>query len=132
MHNFDKYPELTNSQMAIYEFDSPHKQIKEGFVGLVEKVTDGDTILIKTDFRDFDFPIRLAYINAPELNEGGKESKEWLNNQILGNEVYIKINPKNRVGKFGRLIGDVFYGGTSMSQLSLMTGNARVFGSDLE
>lgn len=130
--NFDKHPELTNSQLNIYGFDSPHKQIIEGFMGLVKKVTDGDTISVETDFRDFETKVRLAYINAPEMNEGGEESKLWLEDQILGQEVYIKVNPNNRVGKFGRIIGDVFSGGTSMSQLSLMTGNAMIFGSEFK
>jgi endonuclease YncB( thermonuclease family) len=132
MHNFNLFPELTNAQMPIYYFDSPHKQITEGFIGKVDKVTDGDSIRIETDFRDFIFPVRLAYINAPELSEGGEESKSWLEEQLLGEEVYVKINPDNRVGKFGRIIGDVFLGGVSMSQLSLMTGHSLPFGRKFE
>jgi endonuclease YncB( thermonuclease family) len=130
MVDFDKFPELTNAQLAIYGFDSPHKQITEGFMAEVVKVTDGDSIRVETDFRDFIFPVRLAYINAPELSEGGAESKSFLENQILGEEVYVKVNPNNRVGKFGRIIGDVFHGGASMSQLALMTGNAFAFGEE--
>lgn len=129
-HDFNKFPELTNNQMQFYYYESPHKQILEGFIGKVVKVTDGDTIRLKTDFRDFLTIVRLAYINAPELNEGGAESKSFLENQILNKEVYVKINPDNRVGKWGRIIGDVFHGGMSMSELALMTGNAFKFGEE--
>ena len=127
MHDFKKFPELTNNQMQFYYWDSPHKQITDGFIGKVVKVTDGDTIRVMTDFRNFDFPIRLRGINAPEMKEGGAQSKNWLESQILNEEVYIGIDRTNRVGKFGRLIGDVILGGQSMSELSLMLGYSEVF-----
>ena len=119
VHDFNRFPELTNSQAVLYYFDSPHKQIFEDFHAKVVKVTDGDSIRVSWQERDFDFPIRLAYINAPELNEGGKESRSWLEEQILDKEVLIQINPDNRVGKFGRIIGNVIFGGESMSYASL-------------
>ena len=127
-HDFVKFPELTNSQATIYYWDSPHQQIFESFEARVVKVTDGDSIRVETDFRDFDFPVRFAYINAPEMNEGGAESKSWLENQILGKDVFIKINPNNRVGKFGRIIGEVMFGGESMSAASLREMHSVPFG----
>jgi len=129
-HNFKTQPELTNNQMQFYYWDSPHKQIVEGFMARVVKVTDGDTVRVFSDLRSFDFPIRMSRIQAKEMGEGGEQSKNWLEKQILGNEVYIQINPNNRVGKFGRLIGDVIQGGQSMSDLSLMMGQSIIFGSD--
>ena len=84
-HDFKRFPELTNNQMQFYYFESPHKQIVEGFLAKVIKVTDGDTIRVYTDSRNFDFPVRLANIDAPELGEGGEVSKSWLTSQILGN-----------------------------------------------
>lgn len=130
MPDFEKNPELTNGQMNLYYFESPHKQIVEGFIARVEKVTDGDTIRVSTNFRDFEFPIRFAYINSPELSEGGSESKSWLEGRIMGEEVYIKINPNNRVGKFGRLIGEVFHRGMSVNQESLNLGFSKRFGEN--
>lgn len=129
-HDFKRFPELTNSQMQFYYFDSPHQQITHGFIGEVVKVTDGDSIRVKADFRDFDFPVRFAKINAPEMNEGGAESKSWLENELMGEEVYIKVNPNNRVGKFGRIIGEVFLFGLSMSQESLREGHSKPFGQE--
>ncbi|NHZ84429.1 MAG: hypothetical protein GWP19_00935 [Planctomycetia bacterium] len=126
-HDFKRFPELTNSQMQFYYFDSPHKQITEGFIADVVKVIDGDTIRVETSFRDFDFPIRFVNINAPELKKGGLESAKWLQSQLLNEEVYIKIDSTNRVGKWGRLLGDVILGGQSMSDLSLMMGYSEEF-----
>jgi len=130
MHDFKKHPELTNNQMQFYYWDSPHKQITEGFLAEVVKVTDGDTIRVKTDFRDFDFPIRLTNIDAPELKEGGLASQDFLSKEILGEEVYVNIDFRNRLGKFGRLIGDVIFAGQSMSDASLNLGFSKPFGSE--
>ena len=127
-HDFKKFPELTNNQMAFYYWDSPHKQITEGFIADVVKVTDGDTIRVRATFTDFDFPIRLARIQAKELKEGGEESASWLRSQILNKEVYVAINSKNRVGKFGRLIGDIILGGDSMSDASIRSFRSVPFG----
>lgn len=127
-HDFKKFPELTNNQIQFYYWDSPHKQLFEGFLAKVVKVSDGDTIRATMQERDFDFPIRLRGIDAPEIEEGGLASAKWLRDKILGEEVYVQIDPKNRVGKFGRLIGDVIYGGDSMSDAALREGRAVVFG----
>ena len=126
-HDFKLFPELTNNQMQFYYWDSPHKQITEGFIADVVKVTDGDTIRVETSFRDFDFPVRLRDIDAPETDDGGLKSALWLKEQILGEEVYIQVDRTNRVEKWGRLLGDVISGGQSMSQLSLDTGHSEVF-----
>lgn len=128
VHDFKKFPELTNNQMQIYYFESPHKQIVEDFRGEVVRVTDGDTITLRVDFRDFDFPLRFLDTNAPELNEdGGLESKEWLAQQIEGKEVEVKMNRKNRVGRFGRLLGKILFRGVDMNDESIRTGHALPF-----
>ena len=44
----------------------------------VVKVVDGDTVRLETDFRDFDFPLRVLGIDSLELHEGGQEAKEYL------------------------------------------------------
>lgn len=119
-HDFKKFPELTNTQAQFYYWDSPHKQIFEDFRAQVIKVIDGDTVTVKAQFRDFDFKIRMARIQAPELkDDGGLESKDWLSARIKGQEVIIGIDARNRVGKFGRLIGEIIFGGDNMSDASL-------------
>ena len=130
-HDFEKFPELTNNQMSLFYFESPHKQIFENFTADVVKVTDGDTIRVRWQERDFDFPIRIAHIQAPELNEGGRESGDWLRDKILNEEVEIIIDRNNRVGKFGRIIGQVFHGGFDVGAESLSTGHSVPFGQDV-
>jgi len=123
-HDFNRFPELTNRQMDIYYFMSPHKQITEDFRAKVVKVHDGDTIRVECDFRDFDFPIRIADLAAPELNEkGGVESQSWLENKILNKEVDIELTPQ-RVEKWGRLLARVLFTGMSMAEESIAMGKA--------
>lgn len=118
-HNFKLFPELTNRQMQLYYFDSPHQQITDNFDAVVVKVTDGDTIRVETDFRDFSFPIRFSNIAAPEVNEeGGKESKSWLENQIMGEEIMVLVNKQNRVEKWGRLLGEIMHMGININEAS--------------
>ena len=38
-HDFINYPELTNNQMNFYYFESPHKQITENFINVVNVIT---------------------------------------------------------------------------------------------
>ena len=128
MHDFKRFPELANSQMDLYYFESPHKQIVADFRATVVKVHDGDTITLRTEFRDFDFPLRFLDTNAPELSEpGGLESKDWLKSKIEGLEVEILIDPDQRVGKFGRLLGKVLSGGMNINEESILTGKATTF-----
>ena len=127
-HDFKRFPELTNSQMASYYFESPHKQIGENFIGKVVKVTDGDTIRIETDFRDFSFPIRFMDTDAPEMNtREGLQSQKWLENEILGQEVEILVNQQNRVDKWGRLLGEVLFQGQNYNKLSMILNYAVKF-----
>lgn len=126
-HDWKNFPELTNAQMGELEFLSPHVQIKNDFRCVVVRVVDGDTIRVKCDFRDFDFPVRLGSIDAPEMNAGGEIAKAWLKDMIEGQEVEIKIDSNNRVGKYGRLLGDVYSMGMSMSEAMMSLGLALPF-----
>ena len=109
--------------MQFYDFDSPHKQITDNFSARVVKVTDGDTVRVKWQERNFDFPIRLSNLAAPELNEvGGKASQRWLEQEVLGKEVDIILS-KSRVEKWGRLLADIMHMGMSMSSLSVVNGH---------
>ncbi len=126
--DFELRPELPNSQMEIYYFQSPHIQILEDFRATVVKVIDGDTIRLRWSERDFDFPLRFLDTNAPEMNEpGGKRSKKWLESQILNEEVDILIDKAQRVGKWGRLLGKVIHMGMNINDLSIMMGFATSF-----
>lgn len=126
-HDFQQFPELTNKQMEIYYFDSPHKQITEDIRVRVIRVIDGDTISVEWSERDFVFPVRFARINAKELSEGGKEIKEWLAELIEGTEVEIIINRNNRVGKYGRLLGKIISRGMDVGEWMLREGRVTTF-----
>ena len=133
-HDFKAYPELTNSEISSFGFFSPHVQIEDDFVAVVVKVHDGDTVTLRCDFRDFDFPLRFGKVDAPELNTGvaGSDARDYVAGLVEGEEVLVKINRMNRVGKYGRLIGDLVIGGLSVSDLLLMFGYAWPFASRLE
>ncbi len=125
VHDFKRFPELSNAQLDFYYFDSPHKQITEDFSAEVTKVVDGDTIRVNWSERDFDFPIRMLDVAAPERKEtGGIEARAWLTNQILGKMVNIIINPKIRVGKWGRILGHIVHGGINMNYALIDNGLA--------
>ncbi len=126
-HDFIKFPELTNRQIEEHQFDSPHPQITEDFLAEVIKVHDGDTIRLTTNFRDFDFPLRLLDIDAPELNEGGEVAGDWLRDMILNKTVQIRINRKNRVDKWGRLLGKIFHQGFDVGDVMLRQGLVKPF-----
>ena len=125
-HDFKKFPELTNNQMNLYYFDSPHQQIAEDFDAKVVNVHDGDTIRVEVPFRNFSFPIRMSNLMAPELNEeGGIRSRDALRDMIEGALVEIVINKMNRVGKYGRLLGEVRHRGMDVGEQMKAEGFAK-------
>ena len=131
-HNFKNFPELTDKQMETLYWESPHKQITQNFFAKIDRVIDGDTVQLSTDFRDFTFPMRFLGINAPEMSEGGQESKSWLEKQVGNEDVEILINTKNRVDKFGRLLGEIFFMGQSINNASMRAGMSTTFANRME
>jgi micrococcal nuclease len=127
-HDFVNYPELTNTQLETLRFVSPHEQMEQDFVAVVEKVHDGDTITLKYSRREFSFPLRLLDIDAPELSEGGDITKAWLSNRALGKTVLITIDTSNRVDKYGRLLGRLFINGLNVAEEMIHLGLAVPFG----
>lgn len=129
-HDFVRFPELTNSQLETLRFVSPHEQIEHDFEARVVKVHDGDTFTVECDYRDFVFPVRLLSVDAPELSTGiaGIEAREFVAGLILGRTVTVRVDRRNRVGKYGRLLGDVIVGGQSLTDLLVMLGYAVPFG----
>ena len=124
-HDFIRFPELTNAQMGLYYFDSPHQQIMEDFDAKVLRVIDGDTIRVTVGFRDFDFPIRISNLLAPEMNEkGGVKSRNHLRGLIEGKTIEVIINKANRVGKWGRLLGEIRERGFDIGQQMIEEGFA--------
>jgi endonuclease YncB( thermonuclease family) len=132
-HDWKKFPELRTEEFAELYFQSPHKQITEDFLARVVKVHDGDTLTLRWSEREFDFPLRFLIINAPELNEyGGHEARSWLENQLLDQDVMIHIDPTNRVEKWGRLLGSVYFNGLNIGELEMMMGFAKPIEKKME
>lgn len=131
-HDYKKFPELTNTQIQEFGFSSPHPQITTAFDAVVVKVHDGDTVTLRTSFRDFDFPLRFLDIDAPELSEGGDRARDWLRNRIIDRKVHVMIDWNNRVGKYGRLLGRVFSGGLCLNDQMVHLGLVVPFGRKKE
>ena len=125
-HDFVKFPELTNSQLQEH-IVSPFPQITEDIRVEVIKVIDGDTIKVRWDMRDFDFPVRFLDINAPEMSEGGGEARDYLKGVIEGEEVELQIDPNQRVGKYGRLLAKIISLGMDMGETMIRIGLATTF-----
>ena len=98
-HDFKEFPELSNQQIQEFQFQSPHVQITEDFEATVVKVIDGDTVRLRTTFRDFDFPLRRIGLDAPEMNAGGEEARDWLKGKILNANVMVEKDKKTRVDR---------------------------------
>ena len=128
-HDYAAYPELTNTQLEELQFSSPHVQITEDFDAKVVKVHDGDTVTLKTDFRDFLFPLRFADVDAPELSAGGEAARDWLKTKVEGEEVRVLIDQNNRVDKWGRLLGRVLYTGMVLGEEEMYLGLAKPYGT---
>lgn len=134
VHDFKAFPELTNSQMDLYYFQSPHKQIFDDFEAECVKVHDGDTITLRVDWRDFDFPLRFSNVSAREMKEtptrdtssqmtvDGPTAQKWLESRLKNQDVKIRINPQNRVEKFGRLLGRVELHGIDIGEEMITLG----------
>ena len=127
-HDFVAFPELTNAQLEIFQFSSPHVQITEDFDAEIERVVDGDTVTLSTSFRDFSFPLRLLDIDAPELSEGGGDARDWLSERIHGSTVRVLIDSRQRVGKYGRLLGHIEHNGLDVGDEMLTIGLVTEFG----
>lgn len=128
-HDYEAFPELTNAQMEEEQFNSPHEQISRDFDAVVERVHDGDTVTLRSGNRDFLFPLRLLDIDTRELNEdGGDTARDWLSARVLGRSVTVNIDPKNRVDKYGRLLGRIIVGGLNVADEMIALGLAVEFG----
>ena len=71
--------------------------------------------------------MRFLDIDAPELNAGGEDARDWLKGQLEGENVTIRIDTANRVGKYGRLLGRVISRGMDMAQTMLRMGMVTTF-----
>jgi endonuclease YncB( thermonuclease family) len=102
----------------------------ETITGTVTRVSDGDTLTVKTDKRKT-YTIRLARIDAPEISHFGnpaqpfgKEAGDWLREVARGEPVTVQIDT---VDKYGRSVGTVFMGNENLNAMMVEDGYAWVF-----
>ncbi len=92
------------------------------YKGFVTKVYDGDTITVDVDL-GFNVSLkkekfRLSRINAPEVRGDEKEkgyiSRDWLRERVLNKEIILVTN-KDKKGKYGRWLTDVWIDGVCVN-----------------
>ena len=100
----------------------------------VRKVYDGDTITVDFDL-GFDLTlknqkIRLTKINTPEVRgpqrEAGLKSRDALREKIGNKWVTIKTQ-KDKKGKYGRWLGEVWVDDTCINDWLLSEGLAELY-----
>ncbi len=92
-------------------------------VAQVLRVVDGDSITVKVD--ETNYRIRLAEIDAPEMDQAwGEESKYALQEKLGNEEVALEIID---VDRFGRLVARVFLNGRQINREMLEEGHAWVY-----
>ena len=100
----------------------------------VRRVYDGDTITVDIDL-GFDVlmknqKIRLLGINAPEIRgenrQDGLVSRDFLREKISGKWVVLKTK-KDKKGKYGRWLGEVFLEEKNINDLMLSEGMAKKY-----
>lgn len=75
--------------------------------GRVTKIIDGDTLQILSDKNKVLYKIRIADIDAPEIDQDfGLKSKNFIYNKIYNKYVTVKKQNKD---KYGRIVAHVLY-----------------------
>jgi endonuclease YncB( thermonuclease family) len=95
-----------------------------GLEGKVVRVSDGDTLVI-LDKNNTEHKIRLAQIDAPELNQPwGKKSKQSLSDLVMHKKVEITVVDKD---DYGRTVGTVFIDNKDVCKEQIALGYAWVY-----
>jgi len=105
------------------------------YTAYVNDVYDGDSITVDIDLGFgiimTDQKVILHGVNAPEIRGESKEkgllSKEWLSKRIEGEQVILKTY-KDKTGKYGRYLGDIYLDGENINELMLKEGMAEKYG----
>lgn len=85
-------------------------------------VNDGDTITVKMIDTGRQERVRLATIDAPELNQPyGKASKKSLSDLVFGKKVRLEFVDRDQ---YGRLVSEVFVNGMNVNAEQIRRGFA--------
>jgi endonuclease YncB( thermonuclease family) len=106
------------SMVAIFAL-YPDTGVGHTFTGRVERIIDGDTIIVGTN------RVRLAEIDSPEIRSPfGLKSKQALSTMILHRTVTVRWK---RRGRYRRIIGQVHIEGVWVNHELVAAGWARQF-----
>ena len=104
----------------------------------IKSIYDGDTLIVVVDlgFGVFKLEkIRLSGIDTPELrgeeHDMGIKARDYLRGILFSamadeKEVLIKTF-KDRKGKYGRYLGEIFINGESVNKMLVDAGHAKIY-----
>jgi endonuclease YncB( thermonuclease family) len=83
------------------------------YVAFVQKVVDGDTLLVALDFKStfsISQKLRLRGIDCPEINTPeGQKAKRFVEARLKEVDFIIVKTYKDRTDRFDRYLADIFY-----------------------
>ncbi|MCB9757988.1 MAG: thermonuclease family protein [Candidatus Omnitrophica bacterium] len=83
------------------------------YVAFVQKVVDGDTLLVALDFKStfsISQKLRLRGIDCPEINTPeGQKAKRFVEARLKNVDFIIVKTYKDRTDRFDRYLADIFY-----------------------
>ena len=110
---------ISNNNFLFLIFFS--SQIFADIEGVISRVIDGDTVVIKSD-QGINYKVRLIGIDAPEIKQGyGEEATKYLSNLILGKSLVIIGSNKDR---YKRLLGKLVLDNLDINLLLIEKGMA--------
>ena len=96
-------------------------QIFADLSGVISKVIDADTVILKSD-QGVNYKVRLLGIDAPEIKQiFGKEAAKYLANIVLGKTLTVRGSKKDR---YKRLLGKLVLDGNDINLNLVKNGRA--------
>jgi len=123
----------------------PAKAEDKLYPAVVERVKDGDTIVIKPFlkdeiFKNYKFTVRLLKSNTPELDSNSKcerelaqKASEFTKNLLpAGKKITLVVDSEKPLDAFGRILADVIVDDKSASELLLKNKLAVLYKKDVK
>ena len=106
---------------GIEQADKQKQSQQKNYTGRITRISDGDTIHV-TDGNGYKHKIRMAHIDAPELNQAyGTRSRDQLKAVADNTKVKVKVFELDR---YGREVAQVFKGTTDLNLTMVREGAA--------
>jgi micrococcal nuclease len=90
--------------------------------GTVTRISDGDTVWIRTSSSSRPIKVRIQGVDAPEICQaGGQQARDALRTRLLSQTVLLKARSKD---DFGRTLGTIEHAGQDVGQWLVRQGHA--------